>query len=121
MLELDPIGFVFPMRRVASILGVTHRARRGVGTMSRRQSFFAYAALLVGVFTFASSFSRPSSGQQTAPAPTEVGRYQIATAGNNSGHYVYLIDTATGKLWSAYSPSTSRDGWKETISPVVTK
>jgi hypothetical protein len=87
--------------------------------MTRRQSFFAYAALLVGVITFTSSFVRPSAGQQPAPAQGPVGRYQIAVGGS-SGSIVYVIDTVTGKIWSR-AHSGFEFKWSEVTAPPVTK
>jgi hypothetical protein len=67
--------------------------------MSRRQSFFAYAALVVGVISFASSFSRPLIGQAAQQAAPAVGRYQITTSGSSAYPNIYVIDTATGRTW----------------------
>jgi hypothetical protein len=87
--------------------------------MTRRQSLFAYAALFVGVITFASSFVRPSAGQQPTPAQGQVGRYQIAVGGSG-GSMVYVIDTVTGKVWSRiYNDFGFK--WSEVAAPPVTK
>jgi len=67
-------------------------------TMTRRQSFFAYAALLAGVITFASSFDRTTSGQQGTTSPVVEGRYRLTTTSTTVEH-VYLTDTVTGRTW----------------------
>jgi hypothetical protein len=67
--------------------------------MSRRQSFLAYAALIVGSIAFMSSFARPLVGQQAAPAAPTVGRYQITSTGSSGYPNLYVIDTATGRTW----------------------
>jgi hypothetical protein len=86
---------------------------RGVSIMtSPRQSYFAYAALLVGVIAFASSFARPTSGQQAATAPAPVGRYQVAAA-RQSGNDVYVIDTVTGKVWHCNCTVGAEVNWFE--------
>ncbi len=68
--------------------------------MTRRQSFFAYAALLVGVVAFASSFARPTSGQQGAPGQAAFGRYHLATSVTGNVDHVYVTDTVTGRTWT---------------------
>jgi hypothetical protein len=68
--------------------------------MTRRQSFFAYAALLVGVVTFASSLARPSSGQFGSTTPPTQGRYLPSAAPNpNSAPGLFITDTLTGRTW----------------------
>ena len=84
--------------------------------MTRHQSFFAYLALLVGVVTFASSFSRPTVGQGVV-APTVVGRYQVA-AGGSGQPYIFVIDTATGMVWRT---TISGQNWTDLGSPSATK
>ena len=67
--------------------------------MTRRQSLLSYAALLIGMTTFASSFARPSSGQPGALAPEC--RYQVAALGSNGGgNYVLVTNSVTGQTWS---------------------
>jgi hypothetical protein len=73
--------------------------------MSRRQSYFAYFALLVGVLTFASSFSRKSSGQLGAGSPTTPGRYQATSAAyHGSPPSLFITDTHTGQTWRRDNP-----------------
>jgi hypothetical protein len=89
--------------------------------MTRRQSAFAYVALLLGVIAFASSFVRPSVGQQPVPTPAPVGRYQIAVAGEFGGD-VYVIDTATGKTWFGIRTSIKGEiEWSEMSALPITK
>ena len=70
------------------------------------------AALLVlaalFMLTVKSTFS-----QSPAPAPSEVGRYQLCAAGGTNP-YVFLVDTKTGRSWVKDFP---RDDWKEVHSP----
>ena len=68
--------------------------------MTRRQSLLAYAALLIGVTTFASSFARPSSGQPDPGALALEGRYRVAALASASGSYVLVTDSVTGQTWS---------------------
>ncbi len=90
--------------------------------MSRRQSLFAYFALLVGVLTFASSFARPTAGQIAVSAPPVVGRYQIATTGEYNSHYVYTVDTVTGKIFRAYhNHDPAKMEWDEVKSSPFVK
>jgi hypothetical protein len=79
--------------------------------MTRRQSFLAYAALLLSVVVLASSLTRPSIGQRAIAAQPVVCRYQIATSSSSSGAAnVFVIDTATGKVWRN---SYQSDDWAE--------
>ena len=90
--------------------------------MTRRQSSFAYAALILGVVAFASSFARPTSGQQGALSSTGVGRYQLASGGASNNH-LYVIDTATGRIWSRFVPggTPQETKWVDCGSPVAGK
>jgi hypothetical protein len=85
--------------------------------MTRRQSYFAYVALLVGVIAFASSFARPTSGQLGNLPSTSEGRYRLATTATGNVAHVYLTDSVTGRTW-AYSGD--RD-WVDMGSPVRPK
>ena len=63
--------------------------------MTRFQSFFAHGALLLGVIAFATSFARPTSGQQGTTTPTGEGRYRVAAAGAGNPD-VFVTDSVTG-------------------------
>ena len=86
--------------------------------MTRRQSFFAYASLLLGVITFASSFVRPTSGQQGAVRPAGEGRYSVAGAANANGVHVIVTDSNSGRTWFRYTHSSD---WVDLGTPVPTK
>ncbi len=85
--------------------------------MTRRQSFLAYAALLVGAIVFASSFARPTSGQPGAVNPTGEGRYRLCSTATGNVDHVYVIDSVTGRTWSY---QRGRD-WYDMGSPVTAK
>jgi hypothetical protein len=88
--------------------------------MTRRQSFFAYAALLLSAVLFASSFVRPTVGQQANPAPPVVGRYQIATSGSSAAPNLYVIDTTIGRIWHSNQADQPLN-WVELQCPVKSK
>ncbi len=85
--------------------------------MSRRQSYLAYAALVVGVSTFVASFARPLLGQRAIPTVPTVGRYQIASSGSSAAPNLFVIDTVSGKSWhGAFSNDPAQVGkldWTE--------
>ena len=82
--------------------------------MTRLQTFFAHAALLLGVVAFASSFARPTSGQQGATPAIPVNRYQSCAAGGSSP-YVFVTDTVTGHTW-VHNVSAAV-GWEDFGTP----
>jgi hypothetical protein len=87
--------------------------------MNRCQSFFAYAALLIGVITFASSFARPTSGQAGSSTAPTVGRYQpSAAAYPNNAPSLFVTDTQTGRTWLY---SNGGQGWTDLGTPPTTK
>ena len=88
--------------------------------MSRRQSFLAYLALLVGVTAFASSFARPTSGQQGSNLPPGVGRYHVAAGSSANYDQVFVTDSATGQTWSKDIRS-GRAKWIDHGSPIQAK
>ncbi len=81
--------------------------------MSRRQSFFAYLALIVGVVSLASSFARTSPGQGTT-IPSVAGRYAVAAAGGTSPD-VFVIDTFTGQTWTRSTSGSVH--WRDLGTP----
>jgi hypothetical protein len=86
--------------------------------MTRRQSAFAYVALLLGVITFASSFVRPTSGQQGSSGAPGVGRFQVSASANTGGAVVFVTDTTTGKTWFRH---TNINVWTDLGTPAAAK
>ena len=46
-----------------------------------------------------------SSADDTEEHAASIGRYQVAAFGKDGNHGYYLLDTATGELWSNYRDS----------------
>jgi hypothetical protein len=85
--------------------------------MSRRLSVFSAAALLLGV-GLASLFAKTTVGRQPAPENPIVGRYQITSLVINGFPNLFVIDTATSKVWHSQDGG---DRWFESKSMPVTK
>ncbi len=85
--------------------------------MTRRQSLLSYAALLIGVTTFASSFARPSSGHPDPAAQAPEGRYRVTATGTAGGGHLFVIDSVTGQTWSLLA-NGGPNPWTALGSPV---
>ena len=57
-----------------------------------------------------------SSAADTEEHAASIGRYQVAAFGKDGNHGYYILDTATGELWSNY-----RDGKPSRISGPLTE
>jgi hypothetical protein len=51
--------------------------------------------------------------------PRSAGRYQIAAQGGDHNGHIWMLDTATGRLWSMQTDV--RVDWNEVDSPVAPK
>ena len=75
------------------------------------------ACILMGALIVA--VSSQGKTQSAASPDSEVGRYQIVSAGSAMNPFIYFIDTKTGETWMANSPAASqtREGWTKVPVP----
>jgi hypothetical protein len=88
---------------------------KGGKTMTASRSVSIGMLLLLSCAMLALFFGRPSAGQPPAPAPREVGRYQMVVEKS----FVYVCDTQTGQVWYRVPTLTGPDKWIQIASPVV--
>ncbi len=78
------------------------------------------ALLLLAVLLSGGLFGRSALGGPAGSAPfggSEVGRYQLTSAGTSSNPFVFLLDTKTGRCWLETTPG---DTWRE-VTPNYAK